>query len=107
MLCFYFTLGGHPKGVTLGIVSDELSSINDCYNSSLITIFSHDDSCDLHKLSCRFITEITDEVAQQKFYNSFDEAYKDAKKGKIMGVIFFAKNFTEASTSVRLVLSLF
>lgn len=101
MLCFYLTLGGHPKGVLIGIVSDELSSINDCFNSSLITTFAHDDTCDLHKLSCRFITEITDEIAKKEYYTSFDDAYADAKKGKLMGVIYFAKNFTESSLEVR------
>lgn len=63
VVCFYAALGGDPKGLKLGIVSDELNSYEDCFNDSLITAFAHDIECDLHKISCRFITELHDDVA--------------------------------------------
>ena len=101
LVCFYVAVGGNPIGLNIAIVDDELSSYKDCVNSSLITTYVHDYTCDLHKVSCRFISQINDSVATKHFYNSFDEAYADAKKGKVIGVIYFAKNFTESLTSIR------
>ncbi len=55
MCCIYIGLGGDIKHVNVGIVSDELGSVGECLNKSLITKFSHDFTCDLHKVSCDFI----------------------------------------------------
>lgn len=101
LVCFYVAIGGNPIGLKLAIVDDEINSFKDCENSSLITSYVHDNTCDLHKVSCRFINQINDSVAIKRFYNSFDEAYADARKGKVMGVIYFAKNFTESLTEIR------
>lgn len=91
----------NSSGLNIAIVDDEISSYKDCANSSLITTYVHDYTCDLHKVSCRFINQINDSVAVKHFYSSFDEAYADARKGKVMGVIYFAKNFTESLTNIR------
>jgi hypothetical protein len=56
--CIYIGLGGDIKHVNVGIVSDELESVSECFNESLITTFSHDFTCDLHKVSCDFINLI-------------------------------------------------
>jgi len=101
LVCFYVAVGGNPIGLNIAIVDDEVTSYKDCTNSSLITTYVHDSTCDLHKVSCRFINQINDSVAIKHFYSSFDEAYADAKKGKVMGVIHFAKNFTESLTNLR------
>lgn len=101
LVCFYVAVGGNPIGLKIAIVNDEVPNYQDCSNSSLITTFVHDSTCDLHKLSCRFLNHINDSVAIKHFYNSFDEAYADARKGKVMAVIYFAKNFTESMTSIR------
>lgn len=85
----------------LGIVDDEIASYADCGNSSLITTFVRDDTCNLHKVSCRFLNGITDEIAIKVFYPTFAEAYRDAKKGKIIGIIQFASNFSESLQEVR------
>lgn len=101
LVCFYVAVGGNPIGLKLGIVDDEINSFKDCENASLITSYVHDNTCDLHKVSCRFINQINDSVAIKHFYKSFDEAYADARRGKVMGVIYFAKNFTESLTEIR------
>lgn len=101
LVCFYVAIGGNPIGLKLAIVDDEINSFKDCDNSSLITSYVHDYTCDLHKVSCRFINQINDSVAIKQFYKSFDEAYADARRGKVMGVIYFAKNFTESLTEIR------
>jgi hypothetical protein len=80
LVCFYVAVGGNPIGLNIAIVDDELSSYKDCTNSSLITTYVHDYTCDLHKVSCRFINQINDSVAIKHFYSTFDEAYADAKR---------------------------
>lgn len=37
----------------------------------------------------------------QIFYDSYEEAYAEAKKGKIWGFVYFAKNFTDSITQIR------
>lgn len=94
-------IGGNPIGLKIGIVDDEIASYRDCTNSSLISTFVHDGTCDLHKVSCRFLNELDDDVAIKVFYDTFEEAYADARKGKVIGIIHFAANFTESLTEVH------
>lgn len=101
LVCFYVAIGGNPIGLKLGIVDDELGSFSECWNNSLITTHPYNDTCDLNKISCRFISHINDSVAIKHYYSSFDEAYVDAKKGRVMGVIYFAKNFTQSMQDIR------
>lgn len=101
LVCFYVAVGGNPIGLNIAIVNDEVPNFKDCSNSSLINTYLHDNTCDLHKVSCRFINMINDSAAIKHFYNSFDHAYADAKRGKVIGLLYFAKNFTEALTNVR------
>lgn len=101
LVCFYVAVGGNPIGLNIAIVNDEVPNFKDCSNSSLINTYHHENTCDLHKVSCRFINQINDSVAIKHFYDSFDGAYAAAKKGKVIGVLYFAKNFTEALTNIR------
>lgn len=94
-------IGGNPIGLKLGIVDDEINSYQDCTNSSLITTFLHDDTCDLHKVSCRFLNLVEDEIAIKVFYPTYEAAYADAKKGHVIGIIQFEANFTESLMEVH------
>jgi len=98
---FYLAIGGNPIGLKLGIVSGEIDNLQECTNTSLITTFVHDYTCDLHKISCRFLNEIDDSVAEKVFYETFDEAFTDAKKGVIVGIIEFASNFSDSLYEVQ------
>ena len=98
---FYLAIGGNPIGLKIGVVDSEISSYQDCTNSSLITTFVHDGVCDLHKVSCRFLNSFDDNVAKKIFYQTYDEAYKDARKGNIIGIIEMASNFTESLMTVQ------
>lgn len=42
-------------GLKIGIVSDELTDYRDCYNNSLKTVIWTNESCELTKISCRYI----------------------------------------------------
>lgn len=97
---FYLAIGGNPIGLKIGVVDDEIN-YNDCLNSSLITTIANNDTCDLNKVSCRFLQELNDSVAMKQYYKTFDEAFVDAKKGKIIGFMYFAQNFTESLDTVQ------
>jgi hypothetical protein len=101
LVCFYVAVGGNPIGLKLAIVNDEVQNYNECTNTSLVTTHINNDTCDLNKVSCRFINQINDSVAIKYYYDTFDEAYRDARKGKVMGVIYFAENFTQSMAELR------
>ena len=96
LFLFYHSIGGNPKGLKIGIVDEEITSYNECLNTSLITTFVHDSACDLHKISCRVLNEITDDIATKVFFDNIDDAYKEARKGNLIGIIYFASNFSES-----------
>lgn len=94
-------IGGNPIGLKIGIVDSEIVSYKDCTNTSLITAFVHDDTCDLHKVSCRFLNQITDEIAAKVFFTTFEDAFAEARKGNVIGIIQFATNYTESLMEVQ------
>lgn len=49
-------------GMVLGIVNNEVE-LDQCFNSSLITVKREDFNCILSKVSCRFIQQINSSVA--------------------------------------------
>ncbi|GAB0099833.1 ABC transporter G family member 20 [Sergentomyia squamirostris] len=99
--CFYLAIGGNPKNLKFGIVNDEVEDYRLCQNDSLITTFAHDYTCDLYKISCRFLHELTPDIASKVYYDTKEEAQDAAKKGKITGYIHFARNFTESIAEIR------
>lgn len=99
--CFYSAIGGNPKDLEIGVVNREVNNYMECYNDSLITTFAHDYTCDLHKISCRFLTAFDDDVAKKVYFDTYEEAYAAAKKAKIIGFIHFAENFTESLSDIR------
>lgn len=94
---FNAAIGRNPTGQRIGFVSDELSSFKDCNNSSIITVNLHKENsfCEFDKLSCRFIDTIKSENLVKSYYNSFEEAYKVAKAGKLEAIIYFQSNFSK------------
>jgi hypothetical protein len=89
-----------PKGLKLAVVNNEISSYQECFNSSLITSLPLNDSCHLEKVSCRFLYEINDLHLSKVFYNSVGEALKNMKKEKFSAIIEFDSNFSQALTLI-------
>lgn len=63
--CFYLAIGDNPKNLKIGIVNDEVNHYEDCFNTSLITTYVHDDTCDLNKVSCRYLSRIPQDLTRQ------------------------------------------
>lgn len=62
--------------MNIGIVNQEVMNFQDCANTSLITAVPKEDSCDLFKVSCRFIEELGDELATKVNSNDPDLDHK-------------------------------
>ncbi|XP_039445966.1 ABC transporter G family member 20 [Culex pipiens pallens] len=102
LVSFYVAIGGDPKELRLGIVNDEVSNIQECFNKSLIHTYYKDEyDCELYKTSCAFLNHLNRSFAVQEYYDTFDDAYHATKKGKIWGFIYFTSNFTESLQDVR------
>lgn len=104
ILFFYFAIGGNPIGLKLGVVNHEIGSYHeDCLKSTYenSSALHHDGDCDLHKISCRFLNLIGDDIAIKVFYSTHEDAYDDAKRGNVIGIIEFEINFTESWSKVH------
>ena len=72
-LCsFYLAVGGHPKGLKLGVVNEELGNFTSCddlinslgneYGSQNIIKEDGISHCKMEGLSCKFLNKIKDEM---------------------------------------------
>ncbi|XP_061386051.1 ABC transporter G family member 20 [Musca vetustissima] len=97
--CFYMAVGKTPTNLKIGIVNDEVRQWESCYNPDLITVTPANDTCYFSNLSCRYITGLEgSDHLHRVFYSNLEEAHRDAKKAKILGYVYFARNF---STSMQ------
>lgn len=103
ILVHALSIGKNPIGLQIGIVNHEIMDSSFCseYLESANFNFSNS-SCLFENLSCHFLNEIVDETAFKVYYNSYDEAFKDAKAAKIQGIISIAPNFTAAMTERKI-----
>lgn len=53
---------GDKINVTLGIINNEVASLDECFNRSLITSEIQNFDCVVNKLSCRFINDFESDV---------------------------------------------
>lgn len=101
VLIFYNSVGRNPMGLKLAIVSDEILNFDECLNTSLVTAHSENFECSFHKISCRFLTHLNDSIADKIFYQDYQTAYDDVTKGVVVGIIYFASNFSESLETVN------
>ena len=89
-------MGRNPIGLKLGIVNYEGPDLTICSEYLKSTNYEFNStSCSFQHLSCYFLNEIQDESAIKVYYNSLDEAYKDAKAGTTFGFLTISSNFTD------------
>lgn len=105
ILIFVYALGRNPEGLQLGIVNSELANYADCQSYMLNNDKNY--SCAFEKLSCNFLNEIDDFVGHKIFYDTFHDAFRDARKAKLHCIISIASNFTESIVNKKLNWDLF
>lgn len=103
MFCFAYAIVRHPTGLKLGIVDLEVDSNQFCFDYLDSTNFTFSNSsCYFENLSCHFVNEIPESIAIKIFYNSFDDALRDAKAGLTSGFVTVSSNFTNAMTQRKI-----
>jgi hypothetical protein len=61
----HYAIGGDLNGHKIGIVNNEVKHIEECFNSSLVTAKQENYECKLDKVSCRFINQINETIAEK------------------------------------------
>lgn len=84
-------------GLKVTLVNDEVIGFGDCHNTSLKTTFLHNNTCDLNKISCRFIKHL---IKSKVAYNIMSNM-NDVDGKKTHAIVFFASNYTESYTDLR------
>ena len=90
-------IGGDPKGLNIAVINHEIGSPQECLNYPLQMPQIANGTCYQEKVSCRFLNEIRDEHMTKLYYKSTEEALKDAKRLKLVAIIEFDANFSNAS----------
>lgn len=98
MIVFQFGPGRHPIGLKLGIVNKEVIDDSDCtfFMQQNISYLMDDRECQFDHASCHFINEIHDDDAIKVFYKTYEDAFVDAKKGKLVGIVTMRSNFSQS-----------
>lgn len=89
---YYLFIIGFPIGLKLGVVNHELPDFSQCQflpKDQILNI------SDIQNTSCDLLAEITEDTAIKIFYDSYDEAYRDAKRNKITGFVEISPHFTD------------
>ncbi|XP_070493900.1 ABC transporter G family member 20-like [Chironomus tepperi] len=96
VFCFTMGVGTFAKELPLGVYNRDVTDINFCSEYLKSTNYEFNSStCAFEHLSCYFLNDIEDEYIKKIYYNTFDEAFRDAKAAKTFGFISISSNFTE------------
>ncbi|XP_037949298.1 ABC transporter G family member 23 [Teleopsis dalmanni] len=100
LTCFYLAIGKTPTNLKLGIVTNEINDYTKCFSKNLTTVYNYNNTCEFNKISCRYITELGDGIAERVYFNSVADAHSAAKRTDVVGYIHFPHNFSESIKSV-------
>ncbi|KAL7040388.1 hypothetical protein ACKWTF_000371 [Chironomus riparius] len=96
-----YSIGRNPEGLKIGIVDDEILNHQECQVPGLVNAYAEGYTCEVNLISCRFLEKLTDDVGEKVFYTAFDDAFRDAKLGKLSAIIYFDANFTESYDEIK------
>jgi hypothetical protein len=66
-VCGHYGSGGKLQDLSFGIVNDEVGSLSDCRNQSVLSVQLNNFQCTFEKISCRFINAIDDNEIKKVF----------------------------------------
>ncbi|CAG9805440.1 unnamed protein product [Chironomus riparius] len=96
VFCFTVALGKFSKELPLGVINRDVIDTNFCSEYLKSTNYEFNTStCTFEHLSCYFLNEIDDKSVKKIYYNSFEEAFDEAKAAKTFGFISISSNFTD------------
>lgn len=95
-IIFYNAYGGEPRDLTVGIVNLEAGNCHLYENRGAVHYYEGNFTCEFIDLSCRYLRQIDDYSIKKVYYDYLSDAENDVRKGKILGIIHFGKNFSRA-----------
>lgn len=93
---FFIGVGGDPRDLKIGIINREAGNCDYGNNIGNIWYDEENFTCHFSNLSCRFLYEYGDSIAEQEFYDDMSDATHDVRDGELVGVMYFHHNFSEA-----------
>lgn len=94
--CFYLAIGKTPTNLKIGIVNEELDFNRNCFNTSFGNVIANNETCEFNKISCLYIKELGDSIAQRVYFETLEKAYDAARRTDVIGYIHFSHNFSES-----------
>jgi hypothetical protein len=97
-----YAVGGLPIGLKLGIINNEVTNSSMCnyYVKKSLSVLNADENCSVDYASCHFLNEIQENDIEKVYYNTFQEALMDAKRGRVSGIISIHHNVSELLTKM-------
>ncbi|KAG5680647.1 hypothetical protein PVAND_010141 [Polypedilum vanderplanki] len=97
-----YAIGGLPKGLKIGIINNEVlnSSICNQYLNFNDSYLNENYECIFNHVSCHLLNEINDKDITKVYYDDFEKAFLDAKKGNIIGVLTINQNISNILTKM-------
>lgn len=96
LTCFYLAIGKTPTNLKIGIINEEMDNVHNCFNTSLKTVFAHNETCEFNKVSCRYIKELGDGTAHRIYFKTIEDAYNATRRTDVIGFLHFSHNFSES-----------
>ncbi|KAH0950241.1 hypothetical protein HN011_009186 [Eciton burchellii] len=93
---FFIGIGRDPKNLAIGIINDEAGNCDHGNNFGNILYDEETFICNFGNLTCRFLYNLGNSIATQKYYNDISEATTAVHDGTLVGIIHFHQNFSEA-----------
>lgn len=97
IIAFSYAIGGLPVGLKLGVINNEVMNHSMCdFYADTSGSYRSDYDCVVSYASCHFLKEINDKNdALKVYYDSYDKAFHDAKRGELNAIITVNKNISQ------------
>uniref|UniRef100_A0A1A9X055 Uncharacterized protein n=1 Tax=Glossina brevipalpis TaxID=37001 RepID=A0A1A9X055_9MUSC len=97
LTCFYLAIGRTPQDLKVGLVTEEFSKWDTCYDPHLRMVSTFNETCYLSNTSCLYVKELeaTNHI-NRVFYDNLEDAYRDAKEADILGYVYVPHNFSQS-----------
>ncbi|XP_044743835.1 ABC transporter G family member 23 isoform X2 [Chrysoperla carnea] len=91
VILFCLAIGRDPTGLKLAIVNREMNYTNATYQDCPIA-----GGCSFKRLSCRYISHLSNDTINKRFYPDPESALDAVRAGEAWGALYFTENFTDA-----------
>ncbi|XP_048514725.1 ABC transporter G family member 20 isoform X2 [Athalia rosae] len=98
---FFNAIGRDPRNLHMAVVNEEAGN---CNSSSMWGEINYDvetDVCEFVDLSCRYLHGFDESIVTKDYYPDQATAFEAVTGGRAVGLMYFARNFSQALQSRR------